>query len=262
MMPSVPSRLIRMARSALSAMFFAGFGVGGMFLGILLSGMSFLSGHSQTWRRRMRKCVRASYRLFVWAADATGLFRVAISPGDRQILATAHGCVVASSHPSLIDVIILMALLPDSTSVAKSAARRNFFYSRVVGSAFLVNDDPIGVLSDASKLLAEGVNVIVFPEGTRTPVNAPSHRLKRGAAQIALHASAPILCVSIESDPPVLAKRQPWWDVGDRIIRYEIKLHGTIEPQSLPQNGTARSAAVALTNAIGYRLWPDTFHSN
>lgn len=184
----------------------------------------------------------------------TGLFRIEISPEDRKTLADSHGCVVVASHPSLIDVVILMSLLPDSTAVAKFAAGRNPFYSRVVSAAFIVNDDPMQVISNASALIANGVNVVVFPDGTRTPPYAKNRRLRRGAAQIALHAAAPVLCATIECDPPVLAKGQRWWDVGGRIVRYRIGVRGMIEPQHLPPDGASHAAAVALTDAIGKRI--------
>ena len=153
----------------------------------------------------------------------TGMIRVALSPEDRAQFRAMRGRVVVASHPTLIDVVILLALLPDTTAVAKAAAGRNFFYSRVVNAAFLVNDNPLHVLEEAKDLLARGGNLVIFPEGTRTPVDAPRHKLHRGAAQIALHAGAPVQCVSLACDPPVLAKGQPPWDVGDRIITFTLR---------------------------------------
>lgn len=252
--------IVRMARVVLSAVFFAGFGIGGLALGVLFALTRSEAGHQRSGGVRNRtawprRCVRASYRLFVRAAHATRLFRIEISQEDRRTLENTRGCVVAASHPSLIDVVVLMSLLPDSTAVAKAAAGRNFFYSRAVSAAFIVNDDPMRVLADASALIADGVNVVVFPEGTRTPTNARIHRLRRGAAQIALHAATPILCVSIDCDPPILAKGQSWWDVGARVIRFRIKVRGKIDAQSAPQDVPARAAAMSLTRSMENTLF-------
>ena len=244
---NAPRRLwIRLPRSALALFFFLAFGVGGLMLGCILFPPLMLFRA----RSAMRALVRACYRLFVWFARVTGMIRVGLSAEDRARLASMRGCVVAASHPSLIDVVVLLAYLPDSTAVAKAAAGRNFFYSRVVNAAFLVNNDPRRVLDEAKDLLTRGVNLAIFPEGTRTPADAPNHKLHRGAAQIALHASAPVQCVTIACDPPVLAKGQPWWDVADRTITYTLRLCGEISV-SAPEPGTVpHAAAVALTERM------------
>ena len=207
-------------------------------------------------RRALRALVRASYRLFVWAARLTGLFRVVMSPEDRACLGAMRGRVVVATHPTLIDVVILLAYLPNATAVAKAAAGRNFFYSRIVNAAFLVNDDPLRLLDEARDLLARGGNLVIFPEGTRTPVDAPQHKLHRGAAQIALHAGAPVQCVSITSDPPVLAKGQPAWDVGDRIVTFTLRACGEIPVEELTSDMVQHAAAVALTTRIQSLLFP------
>ena len=242
-----PRRLwVRLPRSALALFFFLAFGVGGLVLGCILFPPLMLFRA----KRAMRALVRACYRLFVKAACMTGLIRVALSPEDRVRLASMRGCVVAASHPTLIDVVILLAYLPDTTAVAKAAAGRNFFYSRVVNAAFLVNDNPQRMLDEAQALLSSGVNLVIFPEGTRTPADAPQRKLHRGAAQIALHAGAPVQCVTIACDPPVLAKGQPWWDVADRVITFTLCVCGEI-PVAAPEPGTVpHAAAVALTERM------------
>jgi 1-acyl-sn-glycerol-3-phosphate acyltransferase len=242
-----PRRLwIRLPRSVLAMLFFLAFGAGGLILGCILFPPLMLLGA----RRAMRALVRACYRLFVGAGRITGLFRVILSPEDRARFASTRGRVVVANHPSLIDVVILLAYLPDATAVAKAAAGRNFFYSRVVNAAFLVNDDPLRVLDDAKGLLARGGNLVVFPEGTRTPADAPSRKLRRGAAQVALHAGAPVFCVSISCAPPVLAKGQPWWDVGDRVVTFSLRVCGEIPVAASEPGIVPHAAAVALTGRI------------
>ncbi len=248
---------MKLARSCLAAFFFVAFALGSLLLGLLLFPVVLLLGTGPTARRRMRALVRITYRLFVWAARVTGLFRVEISPEDRARLASLKGCVVVSNHLTLIDIIILIAHLGDATAIAKSAAARNPFYARVVKSVFLVNDDPEGVLADACELLRRGVNLIVFPEGTRTPVDAVYRRLRRGAAQIALTATCPVWAIRLTCDPPVLAKGQPWYDVGARTIVYSLRVLGEVPPPST--TGGRHAAAVTFTNQIGHMLFADTF---
>ncbi|MDD6030014.1 MAG: lysophospholipid acyltransferase family protein [Kiritimatiellae bacterium] len=242
---------MRLLRSLLAAVFFVLYGLGGLVIGGLLFPPLSLLGR----RRAMRALVRASWRLFVWGGRVTGLFRVRISPEDRRRLASARGVVVVANHVSLIDIVVLMSILPDATAVAKAAARSNFFYSLIVRGVFLVNDDPVGVLGDAKALLVAGTSLVVFPEGTRVPADAPARKLRRGAAQIALHAGVPLLPVFIEVEPPVLAKGQPWFDVADRTISWTLRLREEIPVSPAAGSGT-HAAAVSLTQAIYDRLWP------
>ena len=242
---------VRLMRSGLAAAFFLAFGLGGLVIGCIC--FPLLAFFSQ---RRMRALVRASYRLFVGAARVTGLFRVSISAADRARFARTRGRVIVANHLTLIDIVILIATLPDSTSIAKAAAKRNFFYSQIVRSVFLVNDDPARALDEAQRLLAQGVNVIVFPEGTRTPADAPARKLRRGAAQIALHANVPLLPIRIACDPPVLAKGQPWHDVADRTIVWTLRALNEISVSRPPAACGTHTAAVALTKRIFDTLWP------
>ena len=246
---------MRLLRSILAGIFFLSFGLGSLLIGCILFPLILLFGPNRCARRCMRALVRASYRLFVGAARVTGLFRVALSPDDRARLASTRGHVIVANHLTLIDVVIFVAVLPDATAIAKAAAGRNFFYSRIVNSVFLVNDDPARVLDEAGELLAQGVNLIVFPEGTRTPLHASRRKLRRGAAQIALHAHAPILCVRLDCDPPVLAKGQSWHDVADRTIVWTLRVKGEIPARAVPPDGTPHAAAVALTDEIYGRIW-------
>jgi len=241
----------RIARSCLAAVFFLAFGTGGLVIGcICLPVLAMLGG------RKMRALVRASYRLFVLAARLTGLFRVEISPNDLAILSGLRGRVVVANHLTLIDIVILVAILPDSTSIAKAAAKHNFFYSQIVRRIFLTNDDPLRLLAEARRLIGESVNVIVFPEGTRTPADATFRRLHRGAAQLALHTGADIQPIRISCDKPVLAKGQPWYDVADRTIVWTIRALDAIPVRSPAEGHGTHAEAVALTEQIFGTLWP------
>ena len=240
---------IRVPRSLLGGGFFVLYGVGSLIIGCLLFPPLLLCGA----RRLMRRLVRASWRLFVWGGRWTGLFRVDISPEDRAKLAATKGRVIVANHLTLIDIVVLTVFLPDATAIAKAAAKGNFFYSAIVKGMFLVNDDPVRVMDEAGDLLSRGVDLVVFPQGTRVPAGGAKRPLRRGAAQIALHAGVPILPVSISCDPPVLAKGQSWHDLADHVIVYTLKVGDEI-PVPRTEGAGIHAAAVALTDRIGSEL--------
>lgn len=198
-----------------------------------------------------RNLIRISWQFFQWAARVTGLFRVEIDEASRRALSQAHGIIIAANHLTLIDIVILVANLPPSTAIAKSAAAHNPFYAAIVRGAFLINDEAQAILDEASRLLSSGINLIIFPEGTRIPFGQREHKLARGAAQIALRTKVPILPIVITCDPPVLAKSQPWWDVGSRTVRFSLTARELINPAGEP----TRHAATELTNRIAKALF-------
>jgi len=242
--------VIRLLRSLVSGFFFAAYGLGSVFVGMLLLPLAALCGTGEGRGRRMRSTVRATYRLFVFAARTVRLFRVE-SP-DFDALRSLRGRVVAANHLTLIDIVVLMSILPDSTCVVKGAAASNPFLRWIVRPLYLVRgDNTERLLDEAASMLRSGVNVIVFPEGTRTPACAPAHPLKRGFARIALAAGAPVAPVRIACDPPVLAKGQPWYDVGDREIVFTVE--GLPE---IPVSGpSTHAAAVELASATGLAIF-------
>ena len=222
--------LTRFARAALSGVFFTLFGLVGLLYAVLL--VPFAGS-----KRFVRGAVRLAFRAFVGLGRLTRLFTVAVS-GDT---AAIRGKVVVMNHLTLIDVVVLLAALPDSSCVIKGALKRNPFMRAVVKRVFLVNDDDAEkTVGEGTALLAKGVNVIVFPEGTRIPFDAVERKYRRGAARLALAAGAGVVPVRLAVDPPVLAKGQPWWDVGDRTVRYSL----TVLPE-IPVSGESnfRNAA-------------------
>lgn len=234
--------LVRILRSALCALFFLMFGIGGLLFSLVLL--------LPVPARLARTMMRLQFRLFVWGAKVTGLFAVDASPSDRERFKSFRGAVVVANHISLIDFVILVSLVRDSVCVTKGAVGRNPFMRVIARKVLVVNDGPDAVLRRSCELLADGANVVVFPEGTRTPEDSSSHVFRRGAAHLSLRTGAPIETVRISCNPPVLGKRQPWWDVGDRTIRYTFRHAGRIDAMAVRSGGYAalRDAAKDLTD--------------
>lgn len=196
--------------------------------------------------RTVRFLVRLFYRLFVFFAHMTRLYRVRLDEETLRSLKSCRGRIVVANHVSLIDICILFAFLPDSTALAKAQARRNPFLGMVVKKMLIANDEnPEVTIERVRGFLAKGVNVVVFPQGTRGGTS-----LRRGAARFALATGATISVFRLDYDPVVLAKGQPWWDMGAREIVIDLKSRGEI----VPQDGSSHAAAIALTNLIGEKI--------
>jgi 1-acyl-sn-glycerol-3-phosphate acyltransferase len=231
---------MRFLRSILSAAFFLMFGAGGVLFSFLL-----LFPVPKPCARRILRCL---FRFFVWAGEKVRLFDVAISDDDRRRLGAVSGVVVVANHQTLIDAVILISLLGDSVCVTKEAVSRNPFMRVVARKILIVNEGPVSVVRAAAKYLQSGVNVVVFPEGTRTPADAPEHVFRRGAAHIAIQSGSPVETISMRCNLAILAKNQPWWDVGCRTAVYSVECRGRIVPESFSAPAmTAKESARVLT---------------
>ncbi|MEN3976590.1 lysophospholipid acyltransferase family protein [Emcibacter sp. SYSU 3D8] len=208
---------------------FSLFGIGGLFLSLcVLAPLNIVVRSPQRRRQVAQRLIARGFSLFLWFLQSIGVMRMEIA--GRDILATERGTLVVANHPTLIDVILLVAHTRAALCVIKGDILRNPFMRGVVGAAgYIPNDaDPEALIRDCARALKDGNNVIMFPEGSRTKIGLP-RTLQRGVANIALRTAAPIRIVTITCEPRTLYKGQKWFDIPPRrwLIRAEVR--GRIE---------------------------------
>ena len=236
--------MIRIIRSFLCAFCFAVFGVGALGLGGIIFPILLLIYRSPAKQRAiLSQCVHISWRFFVWLMSSMRLISVR---GDIKELKSVRGRIIVANHPSLIDVVILIAYIPHSVCVVKRSLFHNPFVKKVIQRIYLSNDmDVDDFVAHATEFLKSGYNIIIFPEGTRTVPGRKVH-LHRGFAYLHLASTAPILPIHIENAPRILGKHQPWYDIGSRISVYTLTLKDEIIYKISP-NQTRRDAAISIT---------------
>jgi len=230
-------RIWTFPRSVLSLVLFGVFGVGAL----LITPFMLLL-------RRPELCqplVRTAWRLMTWLFVVTRLIRV-----DRGSLRPVRGSIIAANHPSLIDVVLLTVLVPRTLYVAKRGLRTNPVLSAIVRATALPDDAQL--MERAASYLTRGWNVLIFPEGTRSPKTGGLQPLRRGAAQLALRTGAPLVAVGIGVSRRVLGKRQPPWDVGDRPVVYALRMESVACRQGPDES--LHAAAVRITRNLARRL--------
>ena len=217
-------RLRRAWRVFASGSSFALFGVGGLLLGLIALPLLYLVPASRERRRiRARNLIGKAFAFFVGFMRVVGLIEVRVTGVDGLRL---PGVVISPTHPTLIDVLMLLALAPQLDCVVKHAVRRNPFMAAVVSAAGYIDNDLNGpaLLDRCAEVIHAGGSVLIFPEGTRTAPNGPV-RLRRGAAAIALAAGAPLVPVVIRCTPPALTKGRRWYDLPPDPLQIHIDVH-------------------------------------
>ena len=232
---------------------FAIFGLGGFLLAVtLFPVVAFFTRDRETRKRRTRAIIRRCFQGFVLLMLYLGVIRVAIL--DRAALAACRGKIIISNHPTLIDVVLLVSIIPNAQCVVKHQLWRNPFLGGVIRAAGYIRNDlePELLIAACDEALKDGDNLVIFPEGTRS-VPGRKLRFQRGFANIALLTDADLQLVKISCRPIMLTKGTPWYRVPVSPGRYRISLEDQVAPGPFLRYGSRALAARKLVSFLESR---------
>ena len=216
------SRLGKAWRLIATAIAFASFGLGGVLLQIVGVPLLYVL---IPWRERRQKVARhlvhRVFQIYVQFMAVMGIYRYRVENPERL---RRPGLVIVANHPTLLDVVFLLSLVPDATCIVRAGLAGNPFTRAAVRSAgYVCNDWGVELVEACVQALQRGSSLIVFPEGTRTNPLRPQ-KWHRGAANVALRANAPLTPVWISCQPPSLRKGEPWWHIPPRRMQYQFRV--------------------------------------
>jgi 1-acyl-sn-glycerol-3-phosphate acyltransferase len=193
---------------------FAVFGLGGLVMGLVVFPLVLLLPGSPARRRsRTRSLVQRGFRLFVWLMSSLGGLSYEFRHPERL---GRPGQLIIANHPTLVDVVFIVAFTPAPACVVKAALFANPFTRRVVQAAgYISNASTTEMIMAAADALGNGDTLVMFPEGTRT---RPGEALKfqRGTASVAARSARILTPVYIRCEPMFLPKFVPWYRVPPR----------------------------------------------
>ena len=150
-------------------------------------------------------CARTWSRLILVTTgvdvDVRGLER--LTPGRTYVF--------VSNHQSIYDIPVLFWSLPYQLRIIAKESLGNFpflgWHLRRTGHMLVDRrkPDPHAVFGWASRLTSQGLSLIVFPEGTRSP-DGRVGRFKGGSFHLALEAGLPIVPLSVAGSRHVMLK--------------------------------------------------------
>ncbi len=231
-------RARQVLRVALTAVAFVGFFCGGALLGWVVLRLAHAGpGGLAERQRRCQRLVRATWVWFHAYLRWVGL----VDFETGQAIPVQGPAIVIANHPTLFDITALTVAVGPACIVAKKA----LFESLLVGpllracghiSVGTPGDDTEPPLDQAEARLRAGHVVILFPEGTRSPVGGLG-RFRLGAFELARRTGALIVPVRITAEPPALWKGAPWYAIPRETV--DLRL----EP--LPPIAVASSSSMA-----------------
>ena len=201
--------------------------------------------------RRCRSLLNRSVRLHADYMQLLGLIKFDSRGVERQL--PSGPFVLVANHPSLIDVVLILATCPTLYCVVKGAVMRSPFVGRMLryGNHIDAGDGDavagLGVVEGAVERLRAGDPVLIFPEGTRSPRDGLG-QFRRGAFAIAKAAEVPVVPLHISCNPPGLLRGMKWYTVPDSAITYRFNV---MEPRRADAfGGDAKAMAAEVRSAI------------
>jgi 1-acyl-sn-glycerol-3-phosphate acyltransferase len=253
---------MRLVRVFLAATAFGFFGVGAVLLGWLVLPFCWLAGGNLT-RRRMRcqRMVQHAFRLF----HAYMRFCRLVEFDPRKALSNADWprgtpAILMANHPTLIDTPAILACLGTACCVVAPWFGNSILLRpllQLCGHIVQKNDDladAARVLGLARERLEAGHCLLIFPEGTRSPVGQLG-AFQRGCFALALSTGVPVYPIAIRVRPRVLSGKTPWHDLPNCSAEYRLQPLEAWLPSAYPVTAeAARSAAQEVRTRLARHL--------
>ncbi len=241
-------------RSLLMVISFIIFGIGSLIAGLIVFPLIKL------FCRNQRKClnrysavVNHSWNFFVKFIQMIKLIKLDISNLDK--LKNIRNSVIVSTHPSYIDVLILLSLIPKTTCFVAPRLTQNGFFKKIIESMFLISGKPLNELkNDTKRMLDYGFNILIFPSGIRHRKNEHP-KIHKGAALTAINAEKNIVPVVMSTDFDFLQIGQPFYDAGIKPVTYSIKCLEPIKIEKFLNYSDEVTQKKDLTNQIKKALY-------
>lgn len=227
---------------------FAFFGVASLLVRLTVFPLlAALPGDAARRQRRARLAINRLFRLFIGFMRGVGVFTFSVEGAERL---GRPGQMIIANHPSLIDVVVMLAFIRDSNCVVKQSLLANPFTRKPMQAArYIGNSGSLDMLEEAARVLQEGQTLIVFPEGTRTTPGQPP-QFHRGAAAIALRGARVLTPVTISVSPTTLTKAEPWYRIPHRRFHFQLRVGADIDPQAFAALGPVPLASRKLNDHL------------
>lgn len=213
-----------------SGISFSVFGIGTLLLSCAFFLMIRLLPVGDQFKNRwILATIKAMCGFFIAMMRFFGLFSLQLNAMDRL---PAGGSLIIANHPSLIDALFMAAHVDNLCCIVKAPLMSNPFTRYIIKLAGYIANQSDTLLVDASRALASGKNLLVFPEGTRT-TDQKNLDFKRGAANIALYTNCSVTPVVFEISLGFLQKGQKWYQMPARPAQVAVSVCPALNPAEM-----------------------------
>ena len=171
-------------------------------------------------------------RLWSWLILKTTGVRVTVEGLDRVTLGTTY--IFVSNHQSIYDIPVLFASLPFQLRIIAKESLARFpvlgWHLRRGGHLFVDRQHPdrAGILNRWRALVSEGLSLVIFAEGTRSPDGRVA-RFKAGSFLLAIEAQLPVVPIAVIGTRAVMPKGRLRTEPAD----VTLVVYDPIQPSAL-----------------------------
>jgi len=255
-LPSITNKPLYAYRVLIKWFSFFYFGLSTLILVIIVFPFMYLFFHPRERLKKYgRSFVSSSMKFFVSLMHFLGIVNLEVDNMENYRHLSSK--ILVANHPSLLDIVMLLSLIPNVDCIVNTNLNRNFIVKGVVRQLYILNSLNIeNIFQACTESLKQGNCLVIFPEGTRTPRYGKAI-LRKGAARIALFSGCNIVPVHIGgTDKYGLGKKDPWigFNPRERYI-YDICMGAEIDPEKY-RDLPAPKAVRAITREIAAYLFP------
>jgi len=170
---------------------------------------------------------------FWWVTILGGFGILRVNLSVLRSISPRRGIVLVANHPTYLDVILFLAVIPDLLCLTKFSNFKVFWISPMAQQAGYVDNQRIfKMVRQCVRRLRKMESLLIFPEGTRT-AGREIGPLKRGFAAIAIQARAPIRIIRIHSkNESFMRKGKPFFSLCSRLpLEYHLEDLGVVRPK-------------------------------
>lgn len=173
------------------------------------------------------KCLEILQKTWKFIIGLLKITKIIEVYADIEKLKNIKNKIIVSSHPSFLDIVILISIIPHSTCLVANKIAKNPFFKGMVDLLFILEGSE-NWENLAFEMMKNGINIIVFPMGSRHK-NNETPKIRRGSALLALNSQKDITVLNIKTSAAFLQSGQPFYDAGSEPVKYNISYTGEIE---------------------------------
>jgi 1-acyl-sn-glycerol-3-phosphate acyltransferase len=187
--------------------------------------------YATRWHRRVSQ---------VWMGSFLILSFCRFSVKGKEVFSGLDNAIVVCNHNSLIDIPVSFPFLPRAN---RTIAKKSFYYVPIFGWLYSMGTVMVDRKDDKSrrqsyeamkKVLSQGLDMMIYPEGTRNKTSAPLKSFYDGAFKLSIDTQKPIVPVILLNTKKILpASPAMYFRPG------KIDMH--ILPAIFPEGETQRS---------------------
>ena len=206
-------------RSVLTIFLFGFFGIATLFFRYIIMPLN---------KNEMKnyETLQKSFAFFICLLETLKILN--INANNLEKIRNIKNSIIVSTHPSFIDIVILISIIPYSTCFVAERLAKNPILQGMVKLLFILEGQPLeNWLNEAEKMMDKGLNLIIFPMGIRHRQNE-TPKIRRGTAMLAQKTGKNIVLLDLKTSFDFLFIHQPFYEVGSETVLYSLNYLGEI----------------------------------